>query len=93
MQSPSNIIEKDSFGSARFLVRGSIMLDGHMNLHFFQENSVGYYCTEILLLHMHQFRVAVSADFFSMKKKFHLIVQYLSQSSWRVKILNLWMDL
>ncbi|GFS98838.1 transposable element Tcb2 transposase [Trichonephila clavipes] len=65
---PSNIIERDRYGSHGVLVWGGIMLGSRTDLHNFDSGSVNgtRYCNEILLSHVRLFRGAMGLQFLFM---------------------------
>ncbi|GFT76804.1 transposable element Tcb2 transposase [Trichonephila clavipes] len=65
---PSNIIERDRYGSRGFLVWGGIMLGSRTDLHIFDAGSVNgtRYCNEILNPYVRLFRGAMGLQFLFM---------------------------
>ncbi|GFV80404.1 transposable element Tcb2 transposase [Trichonephila clavipes] len=65
---PSNIIERDRYGSRGVLVWGGIMLSSRTDLYIFDAGSVNgtRYCNEILLLYVRLFRCAMGLQFLFM---------------------------
>ncbi|GFV01933.1 transposable element Tcb2 transposase [Trichonephila clavipes] len=65
---PSNIIERDRYGSRGVLVWGGIMLGSRTDLHIFDAGSVNgtRYCNEILLPYVRLFRGAIGLQFLFM---------------------------
>ncbi|GFW80843.1 transposable element Tcb2 transposase [Trichonephila clavipes] len=65
---PSNIIERDRYGSRGVLVWGGIMLGSRTELHIFDAGSVNgtRYCNEILLPYVRLFRGAMGLQFLFM---------------------------
>ncbi|GFU53446.1 transposable element Tcb1 transposase [Trichonephila clavipes] len=88
---PSNIIERDRYVGRGVLVYGGIMFGSRTDLHIFDAGSVNgtRYCNEILLPYVRLFRGAMGLQFLFMDDNAPCHRQ-LSNSSWRVRILNVW---